>query len=848
MRSFRGRAGHVAACRSTVRFGRGAGAALVALLVLLATAWPASASAAELPTRYSLVHGCYALQSVATGRFVVRRADGGYRAEAIAAGGAEAFRMQATALGRYLFYGRDRTAITRGDGGGVLASEDLGPAGDWRVEPAGAGRFRIEGLNGGVLAVDGGGTVVAPPRAEGQTAAFRFVAAGNCTVFPEAEINAVGTPARGSWRDGEVRGLIDGHNHPVSFNFIGGAVHCGRIWSPYGIEKALVDCPDHALLGGGAALLENFLGGHVVGFHDPSGYPSLKDWPRYDSLTHEGAYWRWVERAWRGGLRMMVVDFTDNGVLCRIWPIRNHSCDEMETLREQLRDTEQLQDYIDAQFGGPGKGFFRIVKSPQQARRVINDGKLAIVLGLESAAPFNCSLPNDTPACTPEQMEQRLDEMYRLGVRNAFPVHKFDNAFGGTTGDDGLTGVLTNVGNLIDTSHFLRLQRCADGHPSDRYDDDDIPRIDAVADLLTLVGRPGALPVYPAGPLCNPRGLSDLGRQLIERMISKGMMIDVDHMSVKTRDEALKLLEQRRYPGVLSSHNWSDETTPKRIYQLGGFVALRADGTNRFVERWKVLREQRDPRFLFGLGYGADINGFGAQSGPRDDNAKNPVRYPFRSIDGAVTLDRNRTGNRVFDLNQEGVAQYGLYPDWYEDLRQIAGQPIVNDLLTGAEAYLQTWERATGVPYPGCKIQADALGRSQVGPLRLGESTTSLLRRVGQPAARPLDAYRYCVTERDGRQATLAAVFGDDGRTVAMTSTARQHRVAGLRVGSSARRVGRVAKRVGRGLWVRRARSRTSPRVVLQTSNGRISAIAIVAPERARASSLRRTLRLAGVR
>ena len=42
-----------------------------------------------------------------------------------------------------------------------------------------------------------------------------------------------------------------------------------------------------------------------------------------------------------------------------------------------------MQDYIDAQFGGPGKGFYRIVKTPFEARRVINSGKMAVVMGIE---------------------------------------------------------------------------------------------------------------------------------------------------------------------------------------------------------------------------------------------------------------------------------------------------------------------------------------------------------------------------------------------------------------------------------------------------------------------------------
>jgi hypothetical protein len=43
------------------------------------------------------------------------------------------------------------------------------------------------------------------------------------------------------------------------------------------------------------------------------------------------------------------------------------------------------------------------------------------------------------------------------------------------------------------------------------------------------------------------------------------------------------------------------------------------------------------------------------------------------------------------------MAHYGLYPDWVEDLRMIAGDEIVEEMARGAEAYLQMWERAEGI-------------------------------------------------------------------------------------------------------------------------------------------------------
>ena len=54
----------------------------------------------------------------------------------------------------------------------------------------------------------------------------------------------------------------------------------------------------------------------------------------------------------------------ENGVLCELYPLKRNSCDEMESVRLQARRIRELEDYIDAQNGGPGKGWFRIVTDP----------------------------------------------------------------------------------------------------------------------------------------------------------------------------------------------------------------------------------------------------------------------------------------------------------------------------------------------------------------------------------------------------------------------------------------------------------------------------------------------------
>src|SRR5690606_32795097 len=127
----------------------------------------------------------------------------------------------------------------------------------------------------------------------------------------------------------------------------------GQPWHPYGVEHALVDCPDHEPGGRGAALELAVSGGDPVAGHDTVGWPTFVDWPAYGSLTHEQMYYRWLERSWRGGLRLMVNLLVDNNQLCKLWAYKDHGCNEMDGVRLQAQRLRELEAYVDAQSGGP---------------------------------------------------------------------------------------------------------------------------------------------------------------------------------------------------------------------------------------------------------------------------------------------------------------------------------------------------------------------------------------------------------------------------------------------------------------------------------------------------------------
>jgi microsomal dipeptidase-like Zn-dependent dipeptidase len=650
------------------------------------------------------VHGCYALRSKQTGSWVAKQG-GTYSALAASPASAEPFRMQATDLGRYLFYGPAEDFMARTLINGVAPASEPSDDSDWTVTRAKKSFRIVNEFAGRDLAVNAAGLLVTVPEGSGGDAGlFTVDEVSGCATYPEIEVNVTGSPPQRP-PDGAVSGLVETHMHQMAFEFLGTKAHCGRPWHRFGAPFALRDCPDHEP-NGCAAVLETALSGSHC--HDTGGWPTFAGWPHHSHYTHEQSYYKWLERSWRGGLRIFVNLMVENRVLCELYPLTppTHSCDEMDSVRREVQRARELERYIDAQSGGPGQGWYRIVEDPVEARRVINEGKLAVVLGMEVSEPFGCRLmqPGDMPLCSAQQVDDGIDEIHDLGIRQVELINKFDNALAGVAGDSAEVGAITNFGNVLSAGTFWDLEHCDDEVNHDHsptavpHNDDTLIAngLDAFGDFSGVTP-----PVYGPPPHCNQRGLSALGERAVGRLMDKGMLFDPDHMSVIARNEAFDLIEAEGYPGVMTSHSWSTDNALPRISALGGLIGPAAKSPASFVADWQHIKshgyDQLNP-YLFGFGYGADMNGFAAQGGPPADQ----ITYPFQSpVDPNVTVDKQVSGQRTFDINADGTAHYGLYPDWTEAVRVAAGaqgDEIIEDMANGAEAYLQMWERATGAP------------------------------------------------------------------------------------------------------------------------------------------------------
>ena len=694
-------------------------------------------SGAAPQARFDLANRCLALKSLASSAYA-ERAAGGYAATAPSLPSAEAFYAKPTALGRYLFYSKDRQLLSA-NGGTVAPAATVSDGAEWMVDTTAAGRFTLLSTAAGKsLAADGAGHLVLSDTA----GEFGFDPDTDCTAYPEMPTGIRGQTYVGRGVDKPVIGFADAHTHMAMSNELSdgrgnvgpsaGGVLYGQMFNRFGVTEALKDCePNHGPDGIKDASF--IIEGTTPSSHQTPGWPGFSGWPVVPNLTHQTMYYRWLERAYQSGLRLMVNLGTNIQALCEVGVAAGlgqpgADCNDMSLGLKQIAYTYQLQDYVDAQAGGPGKGWFRIVTSPAQARSVINDGKLAVVLGLEFANILDCSvsfdaLGNETDGCDRAHIDQRLDEVYRLGVRQIYLYHDVNNALGGT-------GIFSPVAlNLIGyygTHQFWKTYACPDvpyfgqdaglagNYVAGAELTASIPGTgsDPVTSLI-LGSVNGSLPVYPPGRQCNARGTTDLGRYAIQQAMRKGLVLDVDHAELSIKQDMITLAKQQVpvYP-LVSMHGGHGGITlqmAQDILGLGGLIfpynPNGADWIKEFAELKKIWPQGRP----LAMGYGFDGNGFGGMPGPRGAGHP-PIRYPFTLFSGPgwgpqfaaagiqpLTVEQLTIAEsgKSWNADVDGEPHYGLVADLVEEIRLEGGEEAVTALYNSAEAYLQMWERTS---------------------------------------------------------------------------------------------------------------------------------------------------------
>lgn len=714
-----------------------------------------------LESVFALNDGCFVLDAVRPGRRDTRylvASDDGLRYEFSGRDpeGAVRLRFKASDLGTYLLYDQDRRYV-------VSEVDELAPAtvldtdltllddtfvspAEWELETSAHDPERLalrSRRTQRYMSVDG--TTDDPEEA----GVLTLSPTDGCVAFPELTVDATGEVTRTTFDDGDLYGIVDTHSHLLSnFGFGGGGVVHGAPFHRLGVEAALPDCEMfHGFEGRRDLMGAVFDSGREFNFemlavgvlfgrlstpvHDTRGYPDFTEWPNaHRRSTHQVQYYKWLERAYLGGLRLVVQHAVSNQVLCdisvgsRAQSVR-YSCNDMVAVDRQLEEVRVMERYIDAQSGGPGRGWFRVVTDPAQAREVIAAGKLAVILGIETSNLFDCFVtPREGfPTCDAAYVRERLAHYHDLGVRALFPVHKFDNAF---SPGDGQRGFM-EVANALNSGHYNNFSASCDPTVSGGFDGGNEvvfsalnrPRAEYFSDPPLAVSTLGTaasgtlLPFIPLleeppstdGPYCQSAGLQPLGELLLTEMMLRGMLIEVAHLPNHAMARTFEMLEAADYPAV-STHN---NAHSGRIYDIGGLASANVFNRCQAPDRVGAMGDPLRARVQLildhggypGVGFSFDLNGFAGAPGPRfgpdgcGDGQTNPVTYPFASYAGDVTFQQPQVGNRTVDFNTEGFVHVGMLPELIEDARHDGVTDAeLEPLYRSAEAYVRVWERA----------------------------------------------------------------------------------------------------------------------------------------------------------
>lgn len=497
---------------------------------------------------------------------------------------------------------------------------------------------------------------------------------------------------------GPVYGIADTHAHQFSNMAFGGAILWGKPFDYRGINAALAhgdftwdfktawgfsDLPVLTLVDPflgfpvhfdpGAELTSLILeeGGHFFAF---DGADSFQKWPRWSSTLHQQMYHRWLKRAYLGGLRLMVMLTVNNEVICGLpFTLKRVvggglldpevNCDDMYTVDQQLAEVKKMEQFIDLENDNmlDGDGWYKIVKSPYEARTAIREGKMAVVLGIEVDGLFGCET---TGNCDPAKISSELNSYYNKGVRHLFPVHLYNNEFGGSA----IYNWLWPYVSPLATSNLMPVIDC--GFVKDSIltwgpllDEDAEYEFEVFAVEWILDALEAAVPFFERPSFlstttghCNYLGLTDDGWHAVTAMMDKKMVIDIDHLSLAALNEVLWEAQQRDYP-LISGHSFLFErpltehgkASPgseghrtrlqiEILRDLGGMVAplnpRKSGSTTRdYVHMYRYavdkMKKSEDDEYP-GIAYASDWGAMYLQTAPRcaDPNDCGPQSAP----------------------------------------------------------------------------------------------------------------------------------------------------------------------------------------------------------------------------
>ncbi|MCP4131176.1 MAG: peptidase M19 [bacterium] len=471
-----------------------------------------------------------------------------------------------------------------------------------------------------------------------------------------------------------VPGFADLHNHQMAEYAYAGAWYHG---SHKGSESvALKKCTGGSIFGGDHARtifgpVNEFLGKAPgtegdTGWHfgKKYGYPKYSGWPRWDTIAHQQLWEGHLKQAYESGLSLYVMSAVNFRQLCEVMPKKNKewNCDDMSTVDRQLEaaiDFAAERDWVE------------IAASPDEARTIINSGKLAMVLAIEVTEIFGNG----------DWMSQ-LDHYYDLGVRSIQLTHQLDNRFSGAAHHHWIFKM------------FQVFEDLGNGN-----------WLDAGFDLDSNG--------------LNINGLSTEGQELVMEMMDRKMIIDLAHLSERSINGIYDISQVYNYYPLIMSHGHfksimleekqeEEKTTSDRIVgmikETGGIFGLRTGAEQLKTYSQSGVANDCDgstrsfsQAYQYGVkglkvnvAFATDMNGFIQQLRPRFGSNKEPCGASGTTsrINAQKAQQSGRLGT---DFDENGFGHIGLIGDIISELKNFGVD--TSGLENSSENFIQTWER-----------------------------------------------------------------------------------------------------------------------------------------------------------
>ena len=304
------------------------------------------------------------------------------------------------------------------------------------------------------------------------------------------------------------------------------------------------------------------------------------DWPHHLDGSHQQMYYKWVERAYQGGLRLLLDMPVNNEKLCEVSVKRDgYSCEDMPTVRRQIDQMKALEVFIDLEDDNVrnDSGWYRIARSPRIARGIIEGGAMAVVIGMEVDSLFGCKSGwlVDNPDCNdPKWLRKQINEYWKMGVRHLYPVHLFDNAFAGAA----LYGHVFMIASGLSNLELIETFDCGDTDENAKQagpkETDPV-----LAGYTFSTDMVDWLPLSPNEADCNAKGLTEAGEILIKELMDRGMLIDIDHFSHRALEGYVDPDTKSKHKGVLDMLDAGTEGDYSKPYPpLSSHSVVSPDG------------------------------------------------------------------------------------------------------------------------------------------------------------------------------------------------------------------------------------------------------------------------------